>query len=137
MKSIRSSDTEIERILRKALWDKGYRYRKNYKKAPGVPDIVFVKYKVAIFCDSEFFHGKDWNKLKQQLRRGNNGEFWIKKISRNIERDKEVNAELRKSGWTVVRFWGEDIKKNTNKCIKVIEKKIQYKMNQTKVERDV
>ena len=77
MKSIKSKDTEIERILRKALRDKGYGYRKNYKALPGCPDIVLTKYRIAIFCDSEFFHGKDWEVLKPQLEKGKNADFWI------------------------------------------------------------
>ena len=76
MKSIKSKDTEIERILRKALRDKGYGYRKNYKALPGCPDIVLTKYRIAIFCDSEFFHGKDWEVLKPQLEKGKNADFW-------------------------------------------------------------
>lgn len=79
MKNIRAKDTKIEVILRKALWDKGYRYRKNYKKLPGCPDIVLTKYKIAIFCDGEFFHGKDWEVLKPRLEKSNNSEFWISK----------------------------------------------------------
>ena len=81
MKSIHSRDTSIELCLRKALWKKGYRYRKNYKKLPGTPDIVLTRYKIAIFCDSEFFHGKDWEFLKLRLERGNNPEYWINKIN--------------------------------------------------------
>ena len=94
MKSIKSKDTEIERILRKALRDKGYGYRKNYKALPGKPDIVLTKYKIAIFCDGEFFHGKDWEVLKPKLENSNNSEYWISKISRNKERDDEVNKKL-------------------------------------------
>lgn len=121
MKNIKSKDTLIEVTLRKALWKKGYRYRKNYKKLAGKPDIALTKYKIAIFCDSEFFHGKDWENLKEQLERGNNSSFWIQKISRNIERDEEVNKQLRSEGWTVIRFWGKDIIKNLDDCIKTIE----------------
>ena len=124
MKNIRSKDTEIEKILRKALWNKGYRYRKNYKVLPGCPDIVLTKYKIAIFCDSEFFHGKDWEVLKLRLEKGNNSEFWVGKISRNIERDDEVDKRLLFEGWTVIRFWGNDIKKRTDECVKVIEETI-------------
>ncbi len=105
MQRIRSSDTEIEVLLRKALWKKGYRYRKNYRKLPGKPDIVLTKYKIAIFCDGEFFHGKDWEVLKPRLEKSNNSEFWIGKISRNRERDDEINKELLFLGWTVIRFW--------------------------------
>ena len=121
---IRSKDTAIELKLRKALWEKGYRYRKNYKDLPGKPDIVLTKYKIVIFCDGEFFHGKDWEVLKPKLENSNNGEFWIKKISRNIERDNEVDKELLFLGWTVIRFWGDEIKKDPNMCVRVIEETI-------------
>lgn len=124
MQHIRSKDTKIEVLLRKALWKKGYRYRKNYKALPGKPDIVLTKYKVVIFCDGEFFHGKDWEVLKPRLQNSNNSEFWISKISRNIERDNEINKQLLFMGWTVIRFWGEEIKKNTDECIKVVEEAI-------------
>ncbi len=124
MKNIRYKDTAIEIRLRKALWQKGYRYRKNYKELPGCPDIVLTKYKIAIFCDGEFFHGKDWEVLKPRLEQSNNSQFWINKISRNIERDDEVNKKLLFLGWTVIRFWGKDIKKNTDECVKVIEETI-------------
>lgn len=121
MQNIKSKDTKIEIKLRKALWHKGYRYRKNYKGLPGKPDIVLTKYKIAIFCDGEFFHGKDWEVLKPRLEKSNNSEFWISKISRNRERDDEVNKKLLFQGWTVIRFWGNDIKKNVDECVKVIE----------------
>ena len=124
MRRIRSKNTKIEIALRKALWHRGYRYRKNYATLPGKPDIVLTKQKIAIFCDSEFFHGKDWEVLKPQLEHGKNGEFWIKKISRNIERDDEVNKQLLFLGWTVIRFWGKDIIKNTDECIKIVEEVI-------------
>lgn len=121
MSNIKNKNTGIEIKLRKELWKRGYRYRKNYSKLPGKPDIVLVKYKIAIFCDSEFFHGKDWEVLKPQLERGKNAEFWIKKISRNKERDDEINKQLQYMDWTVIRFWGKDINKNVDECIKVIE----------------
>ena len=121
MQNIKQKDTKIEIMLRKALWNKGYRYRKNYKVLPGRPDIVLTKYKIAIFCDGEFFHGKDWEVLKPRLENSNNSEFWISKISRNRERDDEVNKRLLFEGWTVIRFWGNDIKKNVDECVKVIE----------------
>ena len=124
MKNIRSKDTSIENLLRKALWHRGYRYRKNYNKLPGKPDIVLTKYKIAIFCDGEFFHGKDWDTLKPRLEKSDNGDYWINKISRNKERDEEVNKKLLFLGWTVIRFWGKDIKKNLDQCIQVIEETI-------------
>ena len=124
MQHIKNRDTKIEVLLRKALWDKGYRYRKNYNKLPGKPDIAMTKYKIAIFCDSEFFHGKDWEVLKPRLEKGNNSKFWIGKISKNREHDDEVNKQLLFEGWTVIRFWGTDIKKHTDECVKVIEETI-------------
>lgn len=124
MSSIKSKDTSIELVLRKALWNKGIRYRKNYKELPGTPDIVLTKYKIAIFCDSEFFHGKDWEILRPKLETGKNPDFWISKIGRNRERDDEINKELLFRGWTVIRFWGKDIKKRTDECVKVVEEAI-------------
>lgn len=85
------------------------------------PDIVLTKYKIAIFCDGEFFHGKDWEVLKPRLQKSNNSAFWVNKISKNRERDDMVNKKLLFMGWTVIRFWGKDIKKHTDECVKVIE----------------
>lgn len=119
-----STDTSIELTLRKALWHRGYRYRKNYKNLPGKPDIVLTKQKIAIFCDSEFFHGKDWEIKKAKLQKGNNSEYWIKKIERNMERDAENDRQLLFLGWTVIHFWGQEIIKNTEECIRVIEEAI-------------
>ena len=124
MKYIHSKNTKIEVILRKALWNAGFRYRKNYEKLPGKPDIALTKYKIAIFCDGEFFHGKDWEVLKPKLEKGNNPDFWIKKITRNQQRDEEVNKQLLFMGWTVIRFWGNEIKKNPEQCVKVVEETI-------------
>lgn len=89
MSKIHSKDTSIELQLRKALWHKGYRYRKNYKALPGSPDIVLTQHKIVIFCDSEFFHGKDWEYLKLRLEKGKNSDYWINKIERNRARDWE------------------------------------------------
>lgn len=121
MSNIRSRDTSIELKLRHNLWEKGYRYRKNYDKLPGKPDIVLTKYKIAVFCDSEFFHGKDWEILRPRIKKGQNGAYWEQKIARNMERDEEVNKKLLFLGWTVIRFWGKDILKNTGECVRVIE----------------
>lgn len=124
MQRIKGKDTAIEVVLRKALWAKGYRYRKNYKQVPGRPDIALTKYKIAIFCDGEFFHGKDWDVLKPRLEKGSNPDYWIKKIERNRERDFEKDAKLSYLGWTVIHFWGKDILRDTETCIKVIEEAI-------------
>ncbi len=124
MSAIKSKDTSIEVRLRKALWHKGYRYRKNYKGLPGTPDIVLTRYKIAIFCDSEFFHGKDWDELRLRLENGSNSSYWVKKISRNIERDSRNDRSLKAVDWTVLRFWGKDIMKHTDECIRTIEETI-------------
>lgn len=119
MSHIKSSNTRIEIILRKALWHRGYRYRKNYKALPGSPDIAVTKYKIAIFCDSEFFHGYHWEIKKQKL--GTNREYWIKKIERNMERDREADLKLIAIGWVPIHFWGQDIMRKTSECIEAID----------------
>lgn len=124
MQHIHSMDTSIEVALRKELWHKGYRYRKNYKKLPGSPDIVLTKQRIVIFCDSEFFHGKDWEVKRPKLLYSNNSEYWINKIERNMLRDIENDQRLLLLGWTVIHFWGQEIIKNTEECIKVIEETI-------------
>ena len=124
MKRIKSQNTSIELKLRKALWHKGYRYRKNFNQLPGKPDIVLTKYKIAIFCDSEFFHGKDWEYLKLRLEKGHNSNYWIKKIERNRTRDWENDKKLLFLGYTVIHFWGQDIKKHTDECLQVIEEAV-------------
>ena len=121
MSKIKGKDTSIEVALRKALWHEGFRYRKNYKDLPGRPDIAITKYKIAIFCDSEFFHGKDWDKLKSKLEHGNNPDYWIPKIERNIERDREKDMQLSYAGWRVLHFWGNDIKNNIAGCLKAVK----------------
>ncbi len=113
MAAVRSKETSIEVMLRKELWRRGLRgYRKNYKKLPGKPDIVYTKQKVAIFCDSEFWHGYDWENGKKDFK--SRQEYWIPKIERNINRDKEVNEQLSSLGWVVLRFWGNQIKKDVS-----------------------
>ena len=135
MKNIKSKNTKIELILRKALWHKGIHYRKNYKQLPGSPDIVLTKYKIAIFCDGEFFHGYNWRIQKKKLEKSNNSEYWIKKISRNIERDSDVDKQLFALGWTVVHFWGKYVLKHTDECVKYIEELI-YEYNIDKNYKD-
>lgn len=121
MSAIRSTNTKDEIRLAKALWALGYRYRKNNKTVFGKPDFTFKKLKIAIFVDSEFFHGKDWETRKKPQ---TNPEFWIKKIERNIQRDIEVNVYLESQNWKVLRFWSSDIKKNLDSCIVEIQKAI-------------
>lgn len=124
MAAIKSSGTKPELALGKALWHIGLRYLKNDKSVFGKPDFTFKKYKIAVFVDSEFFHGKDWETKKRPL---NNAEFWYNKISRNIERDKQVNQHLEQEGWIVLRFWSNDIKKNIDECVSIVKSLINEK----------
>ena len=119
MSRIGSKDTKIEILLRKALWHRGIRYRKNYRLLPGAPDIAITKHNIAIFCDGEFWHGKDWKEKKESIH--SNREFWIPKIERNMQRDEKVDAKLGGLGWAVVRFWGMDIQKNLDWCVETVE----------------
>lgn len=113
MKSIKGSDTGIEVRLRKALWHKGVRYRKNFKVFDCHPDIVITKYKIAVFCDGNFWHGKELQKRPIK----HNSSYWNKKIRRNVERDLENTIELRDNGWIVLRFWEDDIQNNLPNCV--------------------
>lgn len=109
---------EAECILAKKLWTMGYRYRLNYKKLPGSPDIVLTKHRIAIFVDGEFWHGYNWEQRKSRLKR--NREYWIEKIEENIARDTRVDKELLNMEWLPVHFWAEEVIKNTDDCVKVI-----------------
>lgn len=106
---VKREDTRCEVVLRKSLWRMGLRYRKHVAGLPGKPDIVFTKGKVAVFCDGDFWHGRGWKSRKNKLREGSNSSYWIAKIQSNMERDKRNEAELRSSGWTVIRIWESDI----------------------------
>lgn len=120
MSAIKNKDSEIEMILRKTLWAKGLRYRKNVRNIPGCPDIAFIGPKIAVFCDSEFWHGFDWINNKDRIK--SRRDFWIPKIERTIQRDKEVTEKLESDGWIVLRFWGKQIKKNAIGCAEIIQK---------------
>ena len=127
MKRVKNKDSEIELILRQELWKRGIRYRKNVRKIYGNPDIVFIGLKIAVFCDSEFWHGYDWYERKKDFK--SHQDFWIPKIERNIKRDEEVNEKLTSDGWLVLRFWGNEIKKQTGACADRIEQAIKERKN--------
>lgn len=119
MSHIRSSDTGPEVLLRKALWHNGVRYRKNYKMLPGTPDIVIIKRKIVIFVDGDFWHAKGHqDKPGEQIK--SNRDFWVKKLSRNVEKDREINDELLQLGWLVLRFWESDIQRDLSGCVEEI-----------------
>ena len=125
MQAVKNKDSQIELLLRQELWSRGLRYRKNVNRIYGKPNIVFIGKKIAIFCDSEFWHGYNWEERKKDFK--SHQEFWIPKIERNMERDAEVTARLESEGWTVIRFWGNEIKKNTAQCADIIEKAVHSK----------
>lgn len=114
MQAVKARGSKIEKLLARVLWDRGYRYRKNVASVTGKPDFAFLSLKIAIFCDSEFWHGKDWDLKKHEIK--SNQKFWYQKIEGNIARDREVNRVLAEQGWLVIRFWGKEILKNTAGC---------------------
>tara|TARA_B100000315_G_scaffold36133_1_gene30852 strand:- start:2123 stop:2527 length:405 start_codon:yes stop_codon:yes gene_type:complete len=123
MSAVRASDSKIEQKLAKALWNANFRYRKQYSKLPGKPDFVLIKQKIAIFCDSHFWHGYKWK--KKEFEHKKNKQFWRKKIERTIQRDREVNQELKRREWKVIRFWEHEIKENIEKCIRKVKEEIK------------
>lgn len=126
MQAIKSVGSKAEVILAKSLFAKGYRYRKNNNSVLGKPDLTFKKIKLAIFVDGEFWHGKDWEIRKKNLK--TNQEYWIPKIERNMQRDIEVNLKLSERGWRILRFWSREVEKNLDTCISQIE----YEINKLK-----
>ena len=119
MSAVKAKDTRPEIALRKALWQRGLRYRVNYGKLPGKPDIVFTKAKVAVFCDGDYWHGHNWalrglSSFEEELSRYS--EFWANKLRRNVQRDEEVNRQLAEIGWRVVRIWESDIVRDVEGC---------------------
>lgn len=128
MRSVKNKDSKIEILLRKELWNRHLTYRKNDNSIVGKPDIVYKGLKLAIFCDGEFWHGYQWE-AKGKEEHKSNEEFWQKKIERNMQRDKEVTSLLESLGWTVLRFWGKEIKKNVSGCADIIQNKIEELKN--------
>ena len=125
MRHNKSKDTKPELLLRKELWKRGLRYRKNYKGVCGKPDIVFLKAKIAVFVDGKMWHGYNWEHQKNDFK--SHREFWIPKIEKNMERDLTVNQTLIKQGWQVLRFWDFEIKKDLFTCANQIEQTYRNK----------
>jgi DNA mismatch endonuclease (patch repair protein) len=126
MSRVRSSGSEIERLLGQALWAAGIRYRKQYNRIPGKPDFVVVRAKVAVFCDSSFWHGRGWPESACQLK--SNREFWLPKITRNIARDRQVGQMLKRMGWRVMRFWDDRIKRDAAGCASRVVAAVQARV---------
>ncbi|KAA2219192.1 MULTISPECIES: very short patch repair endonuclease [Maribacter] len=118
MSKIRGKDTKPEMAFRRALYAAGYRYRVDYKKLIGKPDIALKKYKTVIFIDGEYWHGENWEERKPKIK--TNRDFWIAKIERNMQRDQEVNQELDRLGYTVFRFWEREVKKELDRCLQEV-----------------
>ena len=129
MSKVRLKNGKAETLLAKELWHKGYRYRLNYKKLPGSPDIAITAYKIAVFVDGEFWHGENWEERKEKL--VSNREYWIEKIEENIARDKRNDAILEDMGWIPLHFWEKDVKKDLNGCVHKVVDVVQQRFTET------
>lgn len=118
----RKRDTEPERLLKRALWTQGVRFRVDAADLPGRPDIVFRRVRLAVFCDGDFWHGREWRRRRRRLARGSNAAYWIAKIKRNRERDRRNNSVLARSGWAVLRLWESEIRTDPSRAtLRVVE----------------
>lgn len=122
----RATGTTHERLLRRTLWRMGLRFRKNVRQLPGVPDIVFSRARVVVFCDGDFWHGRNWADRREKLRTGGNSKYWIRKIKANMARDLWHNKKLEKLGWKVLRFWESDILENDTRIAEIIIQFVRF-----------
>lgn len=134
MSKIHLKRGKAETMLAKALWHKGYRYRLNYKKLPGSPDIAITKYRVAVFVDGEFWHGQNWQERKTRLR--SNREYWIEKIEENIARDARNDDLLSYQGWSIIHLWEKEVLKDLDKCVKYVEDAVVKQIVESSSERE-
>lgn len=118
MSHVKTKRNSAEIMIAKSLWHRGYRYRLNYKALPGSPDIALAKYRIAIFIDGEFWHGKDFEQRKTKLK--NNKDYWIEKIQENIDRDLKNDKLLRQMDWYPIHFWSNDVIKYCNQCVEEV-----------------
>ncbi|MGI8552033.1 MAG: very short patch repair endonuclease [Dehalococcoidia bacterium] len=125
MRRNRREGGKAERLLRSAVWRRGLRYRKHATALPGKPDMVFTRARVAVFCDGDFWHGRDWPRLREQLRGRANAAYWLPKIGRNRERDLEQTAKLERLGWAVLRFWEADLLKDPEAAAGIVEREVR------------
>ena len=122
MSKVKLKGGKAETLLAKALWHQGYHYRKNDKRLPGSPDIAILKYRIAVFVDGEFWHGKDWEARKMRLKR--NREYWIEKIEENMARDFRDDQLLMQAGWVPIHFWEKEVINDLSTCVATIEEVI-------------
>lgn len=122
--SSKKTGTKAEMVLRRALWREKLRYRVAVKHLPGKPDICFMRAKVAVFCDGDFWHGRNWARRRRKLAKGANSTYWVAKIQRNMERDRETDARLSALGWKVLRFWESDLLKDPRPAVLETKQKI-------------
>ncbi|MEE1078965.1 MAG: very short patch repair endonuclease [Agathobacter sp.] len=123
MSNVSLKGGKAETALAKALWHNNVRYRKNYRKLPGSPDIAITKYKIAVFVDGEFWHGENWEIRKSKLK--SNREYWIEKIEENMARDKRNDQLLIDMGWTPIHFWEKEVNKDLDKCVTIVLNQIK------------
>ena len=123
MANVHLKQGKAETLLAKSLWQQGVRYRLNYKKIPGSPDIAITKQKIAVFVDGEFWHGHDWENRKAKLKA--NREYWIEKIEENISRDVRNDKKLKELGWTPIHFWEKEVLKKTDGCVSIIMSQLE------------
>jgi DNA mismatch endonuclease (patch repair protein) len=123
----KKTNTQPELLLRSAIHALGGRFRLHKRSLPGLPDLIFSRARVAVFCDGDFWHGRDWNARKLRLSVGSNGAYWIAKIERNRTRDRQANAALKQLGWLPVRVWETDIKRDPRRValwvMRLVERK--------------
>lgn len=131
----RKRDTQPERLLGRTLWRQGLRYRKDVARLPGRPDLVFASARVVVFCDGDFWHGKDWEKRREKLAAGTNAAYWLAKVARNIERDREQDRALRSRGWTVLRFWESDIRAAPERIAARVQKAVEKGLDKARPDR--
>jgi DNA mismatch endonuclease (patch repair protein) len=127
----RKKDTAHEVLLRRTLWRMGLRYRKHVSSLPGNPDLVFARARVVVFCDGDFWHGRNWGRLKAQLKQRHNAAYWLAKLGKNRERDRHTSALLKRQGWTVLRLWETDIKKNPSAAAAAISAAVKARLPST------
>ncbi|MBP7755947.1 MAG: very short patch repair endonuclease [Acidobacteria bacterium] len=131
----RKRDTQPERLLGSALWQQGLRYRKDVAGIPGRPDLVFSRARVAVFCDGDFWHGKDWEQRRAKLAAGTNPSYWLAKVAGNIARDREQNRNLRRQGWTVLRFWESDIRADPERIAARVRRVVETRLDKARQNR--